>query len=106
MIQFSVCICAVPDSPGNVKVAEVDTETVVGLLVTWSAVTSADSYSVEVERTDRGDNLTFTTTTTDFTVTSQDVGGYERVRVQVVAANRAGSGPASDPLTSRTPSIG
>ena len=97
---------AVPDSPKEVNVTEVDTKAVVGLQVTWSAVTSAVSYSVKVERMNRRDSLTFTTTTTNFTVTSQNVGGYERVRVQVVAVNRAGSGPASNILTSRTPSIG
>ena len=85
--------------------SELDTEAVVGLLVMWSAVTSADSYSVQVERTDRGDSLPFTTTTTDFIITSQAAGGYESVRIQVTAVNGAGYGPASIPLTSRTPSI-
>ena len=84
----------------------VETETEVGLRVSWSEVGgSVTGYNLEVNRMDRGDTFTNSTTGTSYTVTSLAVGGYERVSVQVTAVNSAGYGPASDPQISRTPSI-
>ena len=62
-------------------------------------------YNLEVNRMDRGDTFTNSTTGTSYTVTFLAVGGYERVSVQVTAVNSAGYGPASNPQISRTPSI-
>ena len=84
----------------------VETETEVGLRVSWSEVGgSVTGYNLEVNRMDRGGTFTNSTTGTSYTVTSLAVGGYERVSVQVTAVNSAGYGPASDPQISRTPSI-
>ena len=78
-----------------------------GLMVTWDPVTgNVTGYEVLIERVDRRDTLNLATDVSTYTITSQLVGGYERVEIRVVAVNSEGSGPASASISSRTPSIG
>ena len=102
-----VCVCcAVPSVPKAVNVTE-QTEREVGLLVEWSAVSGrVTGYSVVVTVIDDRETQTFTTTDFKQLILSQEVGGYERVSVQVTAVNSAGSGPPSPAQISRTPPIG
>ena len=100
-------LCAVPGTPEEVSVTEQEEEGEEGLVVTWNPVIGlVTGYNVMVERTDRGDMQVFSSSDTLRLVSSQDVGGRERVRVQITAVNTAGYGPPSTPRTSRTPSIG
>ena len=100
-----MCVCAVPGAPGSLTLTEVSSEPV-GLLAEWSEVAGVvTGYKVEVSLTGRGGSHTFSSSDTSFTVTSEAVGGYEPVSVQVVAVNSVGSGPPSSPETGITPPI-
>lgn len=83
-----------------------DDITPVGVLATWGPVKSATSYSIQVVGLRLGTELTLFSIVPSYIITSDAVGGYEMIRVEVVAVNSAGYGPASEPSVERTPPIG
>ena len=77
-----------------------------GLLAEWSVGEEVvTGYNVLVTALDRRQDMEFFASSTSYTIMSEAVGGYERVRVEVVAVSDAGYGPSSEEAVERTPPI-
>ena len=79
--------------------------TPVGIVASWGAVLSATSYSIRVVGLRLGGEHNHSSIVPSYIITSEAMGGYEMVSVEVIAVNEAGYGPPSDPAVGRTPPI-
>ena len=95
----------VPSAPHGLELSVKSDISPVGVLVTWDTVQSAANYSITVMTQRLGDVMSFSSVVPSYIITSEAVGGYERVSVEVVAVNDAGYGPASEEAEGRTPPI-
>ena len=98
-------MCTVPSAPQAPVLSARGDINPVGVLVVWNTVKSATSYSIEVVGLRLGTELTFSSIVPSYIIPSEAVGGFEMARVEVVAVNSAGYGPASEPSVERTPPI-
>lgn len=101
-------IFAVPDAPHDLVLTAETTGNQVGVLVSWSSVAGAINYTIIVTNIDRLGKESTNMTSVNLThlIPSEEVGGYERIRVEVVAVNPAGFGPPSVSEQARTPATG
>ena len=102
-----VCVYIVPGVPEDFNVTEVIEDDLVGLMMSWSMVDGlVDSYRLNINRMNKGDTVIVGAINSEVIITSEELGGYERVNIQVSAVNNAGYGPLSNILNIRTPAIG
>ena len=94
-----------PSAPQAPVLSARDDISPVGVLTVWNTVKSATSYTIRVVGLRLGTELTLSSVVPSYIIPSEAVGGYELVRVEVVAVNSAGYGPASEPSVERTPPI-
>jgi len=98
-------LSTVPGAPVPLILSARSDITPVGIVASWGAVLSATSYSIRVVGLRLGEEYNHSSIVPSYIITSEAVGGYEMVSVEVIAVNEAGYGPPSDPAVGRTPSI-
>ena len=103
--ELHVFLSTVPGAPVALVLSARSDITPVGIVASWGAVLSATSYSIRVVELRLGGEHNHSSIVPSYIITSEAVGGYEIVSVEVIAVNEAGYGPPSDPAVGRTPPI-